>query len=117
MDFITLKIHRPRPGLNPRTLGPVARTLTTTLPRATDIFITLFKHMTCHVNVMFGILVSNTQFTFLKLHLVFRTVLGFSLYRLFIYLRFVLYFFPFLSFVTPEEIKTTLITSSQIAYQ
>jgi hypothetical protein len=28
-DFITLKIHRPRPGLNPRTLGPVASTLTT----------------------------------------------------------------------------------------
>jgi hypothetical protein len=27
-DFITLKIHRPRPGLNPRTLGPVASTLT-----------------------------------------------------------------------------------------
>jgi hypothetical protein len=29
------KIHRPRPGLNPRTLGPVASTLTTTPPRAT----------------------------------------------------------------------------------
>jgi hypothetical protein len=25
--FITLKIHRPRPGLNPQTLGPVASTL------------------------------------------------------------------------------------------
>jgi hypothetical protein len=35
MDFITLKIHRPRPGLNPRTLGPVASTLTTRPPRAT----------------------------------------------------------------------------------
>jgi hypothetical protein len=35
MDFITLKIHRPRPGLNPRTLGLVASTLTTTPPRAT----------------------------------------------------------------------------------
>jgi hypothetical protein len=33
-DFITIKIHRPRPGLNPRTLGPVASTLTTTPPRA-----------------------------------------------------------------------------------
>jgi hypothetical protein len=31
-DFITLKIHRPRPGLNPRTL---ASTLTTVPPRAT----------------------------------------------------------------------------------
>jgi hypothetical protein len=34
-DFITLKIHRPWPGLNPRTLGPVASTLTTRPPRAT----------------------------------------------------------------------------------
>jgi hypothetical protein len=34
-DFITLKIHRPRPGLNPRTLGSVASTLTTRPPRAT----------------------------------------------------------------------------------
>jgi hypothetical protein len=30
-----LKIHRPRSGSNPRTLGPVASTLTTTPPRAT----------------------------------------------------------------------------------
>jgi hypothetical protein len=30
-----LKIHHPRPGLNPRTLGPVAGTLTTRPPRAT----------------------------------------------------------------------------------
>jgi hypothetical protein len=30
-----LNIHRPRPGLNPRTLGPVASTLTTSPPRAT----------------------------------------------------------------------------------
>jgi hypothetical protein len=37
-DFITLKIHRPRPGLNPRTLGPVASTLTTRPPRATQTF-------------------------------------------------------------------------------
>jgi hypothetical protein len=36
-DFITLKIHRPRPGLNPRTLGPVASTLTTRPPRATHL--------------------------------------------------------------------------------
>jgi hypothetical protein len=28
-----IKIHRPRPGLNPRTLGPVASTLTTRPPR------------------------------------------------------------------------------------
>jgi hypothetical protein len=35
-DFITLKIHRPRPGLNPRTLCPVASTLTTRPPRATN---------------------------------------------------------------------------------
>jgi hypothetical protein len=32
-DFITLEIHRPRPGLKPRTLGLVASTLTP--PRAT----------------------------------------------------------------------------------
>jgi hypothetical protein len=32
--FITLK--NPRPGLNPRTLGPVASTLTTSPPRATQ---------------------------------------------------------------------------------
>jgi hypothetical protein len=37
-DFITLKIHRPRPGLNPRTLGPVASTLNTRPPRATAYF-------------------------------------------------------------------------------
>jgi hypothetical protein len=30
-----LKIHRPRPELNPRTLDPVASTLTTSPPRAT----------------------------------------------------------------------------------
>jgi hypothetical protein len=34
--LITLKIHRPRLGLNPRTLGPVASTLTTTPPRVTN---------------------------------------------------------------------------------
>jgi hypothetical protein len=34
-DFITLKIHRPRPGLNPRTVGPVASMLTTRSPGAT----------------------------------------------------------------------------------
>jgi hypothetical protein len=36
-DFITLKIYRPLPGLNPRTLGPVASTLTTRPLRATTI--------------------------------------------------------------------------------
>jgi hypothetical protein len=30
-----LKIHRPRSGSNPRTLGPVASTLTTSPPRST----------------------------------------------------------------------------------
>jgi hypothetical protein len=30
-----LKIHRPRSGSNPRTLGPVPSTLTTSPPRAT----------------------------------------------------------------------------------
>jgi hypothetical protein len=30
-----LKIHQPRPELNPQTLGPVASTLTTSPPRAT----------------------------------------------------------------------------------
>jgi hypothetical protein len=30
-----LKIHQPRSGLNPRTLGPVASTLTTSPPRST----------------------------------------------------------------------------------
>jgi hypothetical protein len=33
--LLPLKIHRPRPGLNPRTLGPVASTLTTSPPRTT----------------------------------------------------------------------------------
>jgi hypothetical protein len=42
-DFITFKIHRPRPGLNPRTLGPVASTLTTRSPRATRIVIKRVK--------------------------------------------------------------------------
>jgi hypothetical protein len=32
-DFYRLKNPSPRPGLNPRTLGPVANTLTTTPPR------------------------------------------------------------------------------------
>jgi hypothetical protein len=36
-----LKIHRPRPGLNPRTLAPVVSTLTTRPPRA---FTLLLKH-------------------------------------------------------------------------
>jgi hypothetical protein len=30
---IALKIHRPRPGLNPRTLGPMVSTITTRPPR------------------------------------------------------------------------------------
>jgi hypothetical protein len=34
VDFLLLlKLHRPRLGLNPRTLGPVASTLTTRLSR------------------------------------------------------------------------------------
>jgi hypothetical protein len=51
-DFITLKIHRPLPGLNPRTLGPVASTLTTTPPRAT------YKSSICckSVNICFILL-------------------------------------------------------------
>jgi hypothetical protein len=48
-DFITLKIHRPLPGLNPRTLGPVASTLTTRLPRATCTYL-LFNKI-CERNV------------------------------------------------------------------
>jgi hypothetical protein len=31
--FIALKHHRPRPGLNPRTLGPAASTLSIIPPR------------------------------------------------------------------------------------
>jgi hypothetical protein len=31
--FIAIKIHSPRPGLNPRTLGPMVNTLTITPPR------------------------------------------------------------------------------------
>jgi hypothetical protein len=34
-----LKIHRPRPGFNPQTLGPVASTLITSPPRATFLFV------------------------------------------------------------------------------
>jgi hypothetical protein len=37
-----LKIHRPRLESNPRTLGPVASTLTTSPPRSTELYI-LFK--------------------------------------------------------------------------
>jgi hypothetical protein len=33
--FILLKVHRPRPGLNPRTLGPMASTLNITPPMTT----------------------------------------------------------------------------------
>jgi hypothetical protein len=36
-----LEIHRPRSGSNPRTLGPVASTLTTSPPRSTN-----FKYIT-----------------------------------------------------------------------
>jgi hypothetical protein len=32
--FILIKNHRPRPGLNPRTLGPMAVTISTRAPRA-----------------------------------------------------------------------------------
>jgi hypothetical protein len=32
---VVLRIHRPRWGSNPRTLGPVASTLTTSPPRST----------------------------------------------------------------------------------
>jgi hypothetical protein len=46
-DFITLKIHRPRPGLNPRTLGPVASTLTTRPPRATKDYNIRDYNFTC----------------------------------------------------------------------
>jgi hypothetical protein len=36
MEFATLKIHTLLPGLNPRTLGLMAGTLTTTPPRTTS---------------------------------------------------------------------------------
>jgi hypothetical protein len=39
-----LKIHRPRSGTNPRTLGPVARTLTTSPPRS--VYITIIYSVT-----------------------------------------------------------------------
>ncbi|KDR12752.1 hypothetical protein L798_13056 [Zootermopsis nevadensis] len=45
--FIILKIHRPRPCLNLRTLGPVASMLTTSPPRATVLFI-INKEFTSH---------------------------------------------------------------------
>jgi hypothetical protein len=38
--FIALKINRPRPGLKPRTLGPMASTITTRPPRATTNYAT-----------------------------------------------------------------------------
>jgi hypothetical protein len=47
-DFIALKIHRPRPGMNPRTLDPVASTLTTRPPRVTDYKLALPKYNTKH---------------------------------------------------------------------
>jgi hypothetical protein len=45
--FITLKIHRPWPGLNPRTLGPVASTLTTRPPRVSRLIRTTKSLPTC----------------------------------------------------------------------
>jgi hypothetical protein len=39
-----LKIHRPRSGSNPRTLGPVASTLTTSPPRSTKASYRSSKH-------------------------------------------------------------------------
>jgi hypothetical protein len=45
MDSITLKIHRPWLGLNPRTLGPVASMLTTRPPRATTILVVLVQRL------------------------------------------------------------------------
>jgi hypothetical protein len=38
-----LKIHRPRSGSNPRTLGPVASTLTTSPARATNYYIIVYN--------------------------------------------------------------------------
>jgi hypothetical protein len=34
--FMAIKIHRPRPALNPQTLGTMTSTITTRLPRATN---------------------------------------------------------------------------------
>jgi hypothetical protein len=52
-----LKIHRPRSGSNPRTLGPVASTLTTSPPRysLTIVYLNLChsKHNTVHMHCLF----------------------------------------------------------------
>jgi hypothetical protein len=45
-----LKIHRPRSGSNPRTLGPVASTLTTSPPSATIYFICRYIKLTVHLS-------------------------------------------------------------------
>jgi hypothetical protein len=52
-----LKIHRPRSGSNPRTLGPVASTLTTSPPRATYDLSTLWNITTVSCS-RFGVYVS-----------------------------------------------------------
>jgi hypothetical protein len=55
---------RPRPGLNPRTLGPVASTLTTSPPRATSHinYTDLFIRMLLICGVLIGS-VSSSQYT------------------------------------------------------
>jgi hypothetical protein len=46
-EFLSpLKIHRPRSGSNPRTLGPVASTLTTSPPRSTGQLVSIWKSKT-----------------------------------------------------------------------
>jgi hypothetical protein len=54
-----LKIHRPRSGSNPRTLGPVASTLTTSPPRSTMEYIhpgySCYSYTNCgHVIILFS---------------------------------------------------------------
>jgi hypothetical protein len=44
-----LKIHRPGSGSNPRTLGPVASTLTTSPPRATVRYLVFYNTTGCKI--------------------------------------------------------------------
>jgi hypothetical protein len=46
--FIAIKIRRPLPGFNPRTLGPMASTITFTPLRTTDLFV---NASTFHPNI------------------------------------------------------------------
>jgi hypothetical protein len=60
MDFITLKIHRPRPGLNPRTLGPVQAPLDHR-GRRREYILTQISYVTYGVDPLLGHIYPRSQ--------------------------------------------------------